>query len=303
MTEIAALKEGSRWRHERPDAGEVSAWFADQPLDEGMEHSHYVSGLILIKSSEKVQHVTELGTREVYEAIYTPYVTVNTRVRYFHALAEKRDLIPVIEPLAQPRIDSEASPFYNEALPEGYSWFAYRGQIGELTRYLVATWSVALYEPDQYGQLLAGKPSRPVRAGRASKQVEVDEYCMERAETGAIGRALGVAGILVVGSGVATAEDMQRVEGANRASSMPIVNREGEPVDAAAAKAVAIERFRAAVQGIEDIEELRTPFDSWWEERRLAEDWKELDEVPVEVLVAAAGKIEGATANLAKEGR
>lgn len=59
----------------------------------------------------------------------------------------------------------------------------------------------------------------PLRKGRATKQVPMlmgrstpwaDPSSMMKAETGALGRALGFAGIFVIpGSGVATAEDMQ----------------------------------------------------------------------------------------------
>src|SRR5204863_2609716 len=68
----------------------------------------------------------------------------------------------------------------------------------------------------------------PLLQGTGTKQTPLakqwaDDNALMKAETGAVGRALGMAGILVVGTGVATAEDMQEAaagpSGAAAASS------------------------------------------------------------------------------------
>jgi hypothetical protein len=63
----------------------------------------------------------------------------------------------------------------------------------------------------------------PLLAGEDSKQTAVlnrrgwaDDFAIMKARTGPTGRALGVAGILVVGTGVATAEDMQEATSGRR---------------------------------------------------------------------------------------
>jgi hypothetical protein len=51
----------------------------------------------------------------------------------------------------------------------------------------------------------------------------VDEHALMKAETGAVGRALGMAGMLVLpGSGVATAEDMQEMIAAEGRASVGV---------------------------------------------------------------------------------
>jgi hypothetical protein len=68
-------QEGARWRYHRPSSEQVAAWWATQPLDEGMEHESFIGGVVLIPQSEKVRYTRPDGmTVERHETVYTPYV-------------------------------------------------------------------------------------------------------------------------------------------------------------------------------------------------------------------------------------
>jgi hypothetical protein len=55
-------------------------------------------------------------------------------------------------------------------------------------------------------------PAPGTKLVAAASKWDVDPHALSKAETGAVGRALGMAGMLVIpGSGVATAEDMQEL--------------------------------------------------------------------------------------------
>lgn len=200
--------------------------------------------------------------REQERTVYTPYVKVDTRIDYFWTLVDTWNLAAeegfersggdpgtqqayygVIEPCEVKKITNPQSPFYNEFLPDGFFIYAARGGGGEnapVSRYICAQYRVAIYERESYLRYLDAKararygeriniPAALVGVG--TKQTLMaknypDDNAIMKAETGAIGRALGVAGILNVGTGIATAEDIQE---AQAAGSMPtVVNREGE---------------------------------------------------------------------------
>jgi hypothetical protein len=155
---------------------------------------------------------------------FTPYVKVDTRVSYFWDLVRKMNededdkYIGTIRPVEQERFTDPASPYFNGNLPAGFSWFLVRDSKDQIARYLVAETEVAIYRREDYAQVLKGEQRMPVLYGRDSKQTAVlarkgwpDDFAMMKARTGSIGRALGVAGILVVGTGVASAEDMEEI--------------------------------------------------------------------------------------------
>lgn len=294
---IVPVREGSRWRYARPTSDEVGAWFADVPLDDGMDPSKYVSGVVLIPALEKVKRQvpgrTEgtLGTVDVYELTHTPYVRVDTRIAYFRALAAKLELIAVIEAVPVPRITS--GPLANEHMPNGYWWYS----IGNKP-YLCCTMLTALYRPDDYfgesEETNGGRPRKikPVRFGISTKQVNPsDENALAKAETGATGRALGVAGILVVGTGIATAEDMQErgpqpIEGG--AVELPEAGAAPESDEALNERCLALQTRLQRERP-----EAWAQFAAWWQERRTAEHWGTLSDAPAEVRRGVAERLNG----------
>jgi hypothetical protein len=299
MPEVAeplkTQREGSRWRYARPTPQEVSEWFKTQPLDEGMRHEEYESGVVIIPASEKVkkQRSDGRGTEDVYEMTFTPYMRVDMRVLYFRRLAERRRLKPVIEPVPAVRIDDTKSAYFNGNLGEGLWWHVVRGSDGAAVRYLAATWRVALYEPHK----LANDEGAEIE-GVATKQVAggADINGIMKAETGAIGRALAAAGILVLGTGLASAEDMQDLASAGPAGGV-------EPLDTGRSPAVATDPEEERKQLIGRPAELEatmrarapeswTSFAAWWDERKRAEGWANITSVPTDALRGIIVKME-----------
>lgn len=238
--EVESVREGSRWRHAPPSEEGIREWFDSQHLHPGMTHAPYVSGLVLIGAKEKVNRTRRRNSgdtyvQEVEEAVFVPYVKVDTRIAYFRDYVrmlngmaanadndegdswiplEFGDYFGVIRPVPQREITDESSAYFNGNLPEGYSVYAVRNNDdpqgrANISRYLVATFEAAIYKRSS-----GDKPDQLVARGRGSKQTPMkrqyaDDNAIMKAETGAIGRALGVLGMLVIGTGVATAEDVQ----------------------------------------------------------------------------------------------
>lgn len=296
------VREGSRWRHHKPTADEVAAWFKAQPIDEGMEHEDYVGGVVIIPASEKVKaaRADGRGTEERYEQTFTPYVRVDTRVTYFRNLAELRGYIAVIEPVAVPRI--EEGQHANKHMPDGFWWHVVATDQAQV-RYLCCTMRVALYDKEAWtsGAEFVSKAEqqthstelnlpRPLREGVATKQVAggTDMNGLAKAETGAIGRALGVAGILVVGSGIATAEDMAELRDAPEAT--------GAALPEAGAPEETSEALNARLLGLQErlktFPEAWTGFCAWWKERSQEGGWSSLNDAPIEVRRGMAGRME-----------
>jgi hypothetical protein len=183
------------------------------------------------------------------ELVYVPYAKVETRLQYYWdllALNEEK-WIGVVEPITteRPELAMLAEvitdlPGEEEEIPAALQkreifkpatiaaivhqlppgFFLMPVPIGDNYTYsLGCSYRVAIY------RLGADADARPIREGRGTKQValvtlgwgeqrgqkvpKVDENALMKAETGAIGRALGAAGIFTIpGSGIATAEDM-----------------------------------------------------------------------------------------------
>jgi hypothetical protein len=224
---VAAAQHGSRWLYEPPTEEQVKEWFRTVNLHTGMVHEPYFGGIVVIGASEKVKVNRQkpadgsVYVQEIEQQVYVPYVKVDTRIAYFWDYVRHLNegdiagrFVGVIEPVEQRRITDPKSAFFNGHLPDGYAIHPVRNQDDSFNRYLVGTFRVAIYERQSYGERIAGRPAMPLLQGIGSKQVSLarkyaDDNAMMKAETGAIGRALGVAGILVVGTGVATAEDIQ----------------------------------------------------------------------------------------------
>lgn len=196
---------------------------------------------------------------EMSELSYIPYAKVDTRINYFWDLLDAReewtgvvtperlDRMPIeaaatvttitedgrTRTVAQPGRPGQLSALVYQ-LPEGFSLMSVPLSEG-MANFLLSTVRVSIYlTEDIKAALEKGKTAAealklcvPRRTGRGTKQIPLlgrygaDANSIMKAETGALGRALGFAGIFVIpGSGVATAEDMQEFssEGVERAA-------------------------------------------------------------------------------------
>lgn len=304
-----SVQEGARWRHWKPSSAQVAAWFATVPLDEGMENEHYVGGVVIIPQSEKVKYTKKdgSGTVERYEMTFTPYMQIGTRIGYMRRLAEHRGLIYHPEPAKVPRSHKSDSIYFNGNMPDGLWWHVVMNE-GQPVRYLCCTMQVALYDPQTYMQKLRGQDPMPMLLGTGTKQVSggPDPNGLMKAQTGAIGRALGVAGILVVGTGIATAEDMQEFSGLAAAAppteqaQLPTVPSEiapGAEPPPPTDPAEALAQLRSKALAVQTQMQERTPqawreFVAWWQERRQREGWNTLQDVPYEALRGIVARME-----------
>jgi hypothetical protein len=129
------------------------------------------------------------------------------------------------------------------------------------TYFLCCSYRVAIYERDN-----AKEVSRPIREGRGTKQValvtkgwqealKIDKNAIMKAETGAIGRALGAAGIFTIpGSGIATAEDMlEQAAGSTAAPAEEGAGPEAPAEEPAPAQAAPANAASVAVPDDEDV--------------------------------------------------
>lgn len=216
---LEAVREGNRWLNGQPPAEEVASWFAaNVKLHEGLEHENYVSGLVLIGQTEKYKVGVELedGSTDIVEhkrMVYTPYGKVETRLLYWwewlrlEREKSELDLLGLIEPVAG-----------NEGLKGVPGSFRYEVQtrVGGndgVTSFVGVTLQCSVYERDArtghkgklYKQGSPGSKIVPVLTSNGY----ADENAVMKAQTGAVGRALGMMGMLVIpGSGVATYEDV-----------------------------------------------------------------------------------------------
>jgi len=240
---IDGHQEGSRWINKRPSGAEVAKWFVDNaPMHEGMDPKRYVAGVTLIPAKEKVRIAerNQAGAtviKEVEQLVYTPYVKVETRVAYFWDLMLERGWLGVIEPADVQRLETEG--YRNTHLPPGFFRMPIKKADGKAVSYLACSQQVRVYEPDLKsggrGRLVMQPPPGTKMVAELAKWGE-DPFVVMKAETGAVGRALGMAGMLVLpGSGVATAEDMLEVAGAEATASSPEVAQLPEEPGAAAA--------------------------------------------------------------------
>jgi hypothetical protein len=159
---VAAERDGSRWIYSKPPQDDVVAWFREQHLHADMEHDPYLGGIVLIPATEKVKETRRMPngmlTPFEYERIvYTPYVKVDTRIAYFwdfvRALNGGKllgEFVGVIEPVEQKIITDEKSPYFNAHLPQGFSVYVVRNKNDTVSRYIVSTMRVAVYERQAY---------------------------------------------------------------------------------------------------------------------------------------------------------
>jgi hypothetical protein len=274
MAEPVRGREGARWINERPTAEEFGEWFGKNvKLDPALEPEDYVGGIVLIPAVEKARIVSGYNQQsggaiidEREQLVFVPYGKVETRIAYYwDLLAAHPDWVgeityvqttrPSVEPIAtkeqvlhgEQMIDRETSRVpavaqIVEQLPDGF--FLMSVPVGtSFTHFLCCTIEITI--KDDTGKLLRkGRGTKMValtRSGRSADRVWADENSIMKAETGALGRALGVAGVFVIpGSGVATAEDMlelnqapaaaQEQAPATEAATPPPVEREASQV-------------------------------------------------------------------------
>lgn len=240
--EVVGHQEGSRWINRRPTGQEVADWFEKNvSIHEGLSAEDYVGGVVLIGSTDKqkVAKVASGGTMQfVQEERYawTPYAKVETRVKYFWDLmALHSDWVGVIEPVDTPRLESAG--VYNLNLPPGFYRLPVQKDEGKFVHFLGCSMRVRILRADsleprtrlvtrvdldggrieeevvyQHGIAVAEFPPATKVIAVHGEYGKEDPFAPMKAETGAVGRALGMAGMLVIpGSGIATAEDMHEV--------------------------------------------------------------------------------------------
>jgi hypothetical protein len=318
------VQEGARWRHHAPTTAQVAEWFKSVPLDKEFADAHdrFISGVVIIPQSGKVKYATANGTTERYEMTFTPYMQIGTRLAYAHQLADERELVLRIAPLPVPRLDKQESPYHNANLGEGLWWHVVKDGEGNIVRYLCATQAVQFYERDEYyraerhpdTKAVVWESIMPLLEGQGTKQVSggTDMNAVMKAQTGAIGRALGVAGILVLGTGIATAEDMQEFSGqAAAAPELPSVAAAPTEIAAGTAPEPPEEReerlthFRARAMAAETrLHELGAAgtWNSWWDSRAGIEGWQGLGDVPLEALEGIVVRLDQAVSNAEAQG-
>lgn len=268
MARKSDAREGSRWINQRPSGEEVAAWFVQNaPMHEGMDPERYVTGVTLIPAKEKPKVLAQNGNvvDGPEQLVWTPYVKVETRVAYFWDLMmlHTGKWVGVIEP--EPAAQLEVQGYRNTHMPAGFFRMPVQGRDGKPVMYLGQSQRVRVYRADSLqwvdtwegGRKVRKLEGIPVMSAPAGTKVVPeltkwgeDPNAVMKAQTGALGRALGMAGMLVIpGSGVATAEDMHEAleRPGGISAALP-----GDPADFAdaAAGAAAAGDLKAQAEGL-----------------------------------------------------
>lgn len=226
-------REGSRWYNVRPTSEEIAAWFLTIPLHPGMKHEDYIGGVTLIQSKEKSDEVVGYDNeglpqiKERQDLVFVPYVKVETRVAYFWAYVGLHDdwegEITTVEPVG-------AEPI---GLPPGFFRYSATKPDGKEVKSVGCTKKVRVWQRSRTtsDRRSIMSPSEGTKTVPVATRWDVDPNAFMKAETGAVGRALGFAGMLVIpGSGVATAEDMLELSTHN---AVPAAEAAQTPVEVA----------------------------------------------------------------------
>lgn len=286
-------QEGGRWVNCRPAGEEIARWFEEDVfVHDGLDHKDYVNGVTLIQAIEKSKNVggvTQDGAPvivEVEDIVWVPYMRVDTRVRYWHDLLEKNpDWFGTIEPVEVAKSTVEGT--FNTHLPPGFFMMPIRGQDGKVSNFIGMSMRARIYkreglvtrqihsaggEVEQVveGELVLDAPPATKVVNTATRW-GADENALMKAETGAVGRALGMAGILVLGGGIATAEDVLEARNSQGVSvpdapEVQAADITAEPMDAAA--------MREKIVGLTEVLKQDDPeklaqFQAWHRERQL----------------------------------
>lgn len=246
------FQEGSRWINKRPSGDELASWFKDNVrLHDGLAAQDYVTGVVVIGAKEKLKEARRAANGnvqliDVERQTWTPYAKVETRVAYFWDLMLKNpDWLGIIEPQDVPRL--ETAGVYNLNLPVGFFRLPVALEDGQFVHFIASSMRVRILDRSTVERVTRTRKVTDVE-GQVVDEVEVqgydgipvmdfppavkmiaqlgrygaDEFSLMKAETGAVGRALGMAGMLVIpGSGIATAEDMQEANAGARGEPAP----------------------------------------------------------------------------------
>jgi hypothetical protein len=209
--------------------------------------------------------------------MYVPYAKVETRVKYFHDLmaVHADEWIGVIEPV-------EVEGGKSKGLPPGYFTIAVEQTKNGLgtARFVCCSQRVRIYKRGTIkrermtinkrtgeetfvtsGEIVLDAPPGTKMVAMLNRYGEADQFALMKAETGAVGRALGLAGMLVVpGTGVATAEDMQEALALEGRPPAPEDGGEAavDPGTAEANTAAQVQQMRA--EAAETVTKLKTGY-------------------------------------------
>lgn len=292
MSEPRKGREGSRWYNERPSSDDVAKWFkANVPVYEGLDVEDYIAGITLINAVEKTKEATgfrDNGTpiiEEVHSVVYTPYPRVDTRIKYFHDLmALKADeWYGAIEPVA---VELQRGVH----MPPGFFPHKVVTQGGE-TRFVCCSMKVTVWEREGFEekpiintrtgeQTFVRTGKKVIDAPPATKMIAcvrkyADENALMKAETGAVGRALGMAGMLVVpGAGVATAEDLQELASQEAQPAEPEAKAQPEEPGSSGKEPTddeLRERAKGLIEALKQYPDAFKAFQAWATERNLGQ--------------------------------
>jgi hypothetical protein len=284
-------QEGNRWANKPPTPDELTQWFeANVEIDEALNIGDYVGGVTLIPNQEKSKEVVGWNDdnapniQDVWNLVFTPYMKVETRVKYFHDLVAAHDWLGFIDPVTPSKQDPR--------LPPGFFTMATRVQSGEV-RFICCSMKVTifkkegfeqkrvladsrqgLYETRRVGTVVKAPPAGTKAVPVLGYNDKADTDALMKAETGAVGRALGMAGILVIpGTGLATAEDMQESEVLRQTTPAAVPEGALLPEDSASDAIATDEALRAEateiINGMKGLADDRvfTEFSKWAHER------------------------------------
>lgn len=316
-------KEGNRWFNQRPNGEAIAEWFNGAvEIPEGLKAANYVAGVVLIPGKEKANEPWGFNERglpmwqEVENIVFTPYMKVETRVQFFHDLMAANDeWLGVIEPVEP----EESAP----KLPPGFSRIVVADTKDGNVPFVTCTMKVTVYKRSSFetqtrldtrtGIMHTSRTGETIiDAAPATKMVplldrwkKADPHALEKAETGAVGRALGMAGMLVIpGTGIATAEDMQQALGQEAASGVEAGGETAPAAEGAAARDVGVEPSHAelvalagsTVNALKDADEARyTAFLAWVSERKFGTKVGTMPDAALKELIKKAeGELEAA---------
>jgi hypothetical protein len=318
-TAIEGYRVGSRWVHNEPSGEELAQWFsANVRIHDGLDHAHYVSGIVLIPQTEKHKVTLENGNIVQRERLtFTPYPTAAARLAYFMdwvaVQQEHRDVVWAIEP--------DQTLARDGGLPAGFFRYtvAWKNDAGAPIekRFIGCSMQVRVWAHD----IRAGGKGRPVMEPAPGSKIVptmgrfgADENALMKAQTGAVGRALALAGMLVLpGTGIATAEDVQEALAAPGAGAEPQLPAEpasgpegaaeGPSTDASTDASISTadqQRARAAelIGALQEYPDKLAEVQAWASERKL-----DLNDIRGQALRGAVRKLEKALEEAHSEGQ
>lgn len=226
VTDTTSRQVGSRWIGNAPSGEDVAKWFAENVKlhHPELRHADYVQGVTLITSSETTKELRDGAIVEVERLVHVPYAKVETRIAYFWDYCRLAGLTGVIEPVQVRRV--EGAGVANTNLPDGFFRIPVQEPDAKWVYYVACAMKATVYQPDVRaggrGRAVVDAPPAVKQVALVNRYGDSDPYALMKAETGAVGRALGMAGMLALpGSGVATAEDMQEALSGERPGGGP----------------------------------------------------------------------------------